>query len=203
MIPNEIREMVKSSGSRLPLATWETRQFDIWEWTGTPRGDGLIPEESLEAWRRQGFHHWSNERGIPFLFIYGPAGVGKTHLALALAWQKFGAWNGKTRILFYQVEGLMDSIRAGFDSGESNELLEGVKNCDLLVLDDIGAQKLTPWVVAKLDSIIDYRYIEGKETIFTSNYSLADKERIPERIADRIREGTLVRLRGKSRRGLK
>ena len=146
MIPKEIREMVKSSGSRLPLSTWETRQFDNWKWAGKPRGDGLVPEESLEAWRNQGLHYWGNERGVPSLFIYGPAGVGKTHLALALAWQKLAVWQGRVQILFYQVEGLMDSIRAGLDSGESNELLKGVKNGDLLILQETPGEALARYV---------------------------------------------------------
>ena len=202
MIPNEVRDMIKKNRSRLPVATYETRSFDTWRWSGDPEGPIDVPEEMLETWRA--FGKWRNGEP-PFLFIYGPKGVGKTHLALAEGWGFFLGLEGKAQVLFYQVEGLMDTIRAGFDSGESNELLEDVKNCYLLILDDLGAQKLTEWSVAKLDSIIDHRYIEGMLTVVTSNFSLDPKykDRIPERIADRIREGISIRLRGESKRGAK
>jgi DNA replication protein DnaC len=192
MIPNEVRDIVKKTESRLPLATYGKRSFETWEWTGKPRDGKLVPEEAIKIWQAIG--RWQNG-SFPSLFIYGTKGIGKTHIALAIGWQKLIGELG-SRVLFYQVEGLMDQIREG-----SWSLVVGAKTCDLLILDDIGAQKSTEWSLAKLDSIIDYRYIEGMETIFTSNYSLSNTDKIPERIADRIREGTVVRLRGESRRG--
>ena len=200
MIPNEVIDIMKRKGSNLPRTTWGKRSFDNWEWPGTPRGNGLVPEESIPAWESLG--KWHSTEAV-FLFIYGPPGVGKTHIALALGWDRLIERGGLVQVLFYQVEALMDRIRGGFDSGDSNPLIEGLKGCDLLVLDDLGAQKLTEWSVAKLDSIIDHRYLEEKRTIITSNYPLSETERIPERIADRIRDGILLRLRGKSRRGPK
>jgi len=68
-------------------------------------------------------------------------------------------------------------------------------NVSLLILDDLGVEKGTEWAAAKLDAIVDYRYLEKLPMVITANTL-----ELSERILDRMREGRIVRLRGQSYR---
>ena len=104
---------------------------------------------------------------------------------------------------YWQVEVLLDTVRQGYESKgpvrdwQPQELLDYVSHCQFLVLDDLGAEKPTEWAVAKLDKIIDHRYISRLPTIFTSNLELG---KLPLRIGDRLGEGAVCVLKAGSYR---
>ena len=68
-----------------------------------------------------------------------------------------------------------------------DEIIEQAKKVELLVLDDLGAEKPSEWVVEKLFQVVNYRYNEMLPTIFTSNLS-------PEELENRIGERTVARI---------
>jgi len=108
------------------------------------------------------------ERG---LFLLGPPGVGKTHLAVAVlrdVVRRKGA-----RALFYDTRELLRVIRQTYDPvarTSESDVLRPVMDVDLLVLDDLGAEKTSEWVEETLNLIVNHRYSERRTTIFTSNY---------------------------------
>lgn len=175
--------------SNLPLATRETHRFGTW------RHD----EGTEDAFQKT--KAFLGTPGHHFLSLLGGVGLGKTHLAVALAWD----WleTGKGTVLYYQVESLLDELRKGYRAwGRGDEvdpylLIGQAKNCHLFILDDLGAHKETEWSQAKLDEIIDHRYINRRATVITSNYPL---DALPERISDRLSEGVVVVMEGKSYR---
>jgi chromosomal replication initiation ATPase DnaA len=126
----------------------------------------------------------------PFLTISGQPGTGKTHLALAIAWEWLESRRGT--VAYWQVETLLDALRSGYEhkQGENGcetyAELHFVKNCTLLVLDDLGAEKATDWSTAKLDEVIDHRYVNRLATVVTLNVI---DEALPPRLADRLYEG--------------
>ena len=109
-------------------------------------------------------------------YIYGGVGTGKTHTAAALA-LKANASDDKICVRFYSMASFYEAL-TDFD----NPFIKGViKNCDLLVLDDIGNEKMTEWKYEQLLSVIDHRYNEPETsrgeprlTIITSNFSLPE-----------------------------
>lgn len=132
------------------------------------------------------------------LFIHGEYGVGKTGIASALLLECI---QGHARGYFVAVPDLMDSIRASYGdhSTEADRtLLQKVKEVPYLVLDDIGAERPSEWVVEKLFTIINRRHSEMLTTFFTSNLSIAQlAERLGERITWRIVEMCdVVHLKG-------
>ena len=69
--------------------------------------------------------------------------------------------------------------------------MRNAESVEVLILDDIGAQKRTEWETAKLDSLIDYRYEHQSDTVFTTNLDIKD---LSPRVASRLSEGNVVKL---------
>ena len=126
------------------------------------------------------------------LFFEGQPGVGKTHLAVAVLKQivqQTGA-----RGLFYDTRDLLRIIRSTYDPSIRTtelEILRPVMTADLLVLDDLGAEKTSEWVEETMNLIVNTRYSERRLTIFTSNYPDIPDDTEPNsllfRIGDRMR----------------
>src|SRR5690606_16756155 len=134
-----------------------------------------------------------------WLFLSGPVGTGKTALAYAILQELLA--QGVVG-LAETVPELMDHLRPGRDD-QAADRLEMCKTVDLLVLDDIGAQRTTEWVTERLFVILDARYRDQRPTILTSNEHVESLERLPgwRRITDRIVEAAqLVRMDGTSYR---
>jgi DNA replication protein DnaC len=125
------------------------------------------------------------------LFIWGSYGVGKTGLALSIL--RARVLDTGAPSLFLTTPTLLDRIRATYsrspDSASEPEVLGAVKNTTLLVLDDVGSERVNDWVQEKLFVIINHRHDYHMETIFTSNLSPAQLVRhLGERTAWRILE---------------
>jgi DNA replication protein DnaC len=133
-------------------------------------------------------HTFANEypavdRGLLFM---GPAGVGKTHLAVsiirALIEKGFAG-------LFFEFGSLLKQIQDSYNPvSKSSELkvLAPVYEADVLILDELGATVPTDWVRDTMYQIINKRYNDNKLTIFTTNY-LDKGNELEERITYRLR----------------
>ena len=99
------------------------------------------------------------------ILLCGPTGVGKSHLANALACE---ALKREYKVLARGTHRLLADLHAARANGAHGRLFAKVLNCDLLVLDDFGLQPLTPQAVQDLYDIIAERY-ERRSVILTSN----------------------------------
>lgn len=116
------------------------------------------------------------------LLYVGPTGVGKTHLAAAVAIELIE--RRRVRVRFVEFTDLLHQIQATFQPntpGSKSEILDGLAEAELLVLDELGAQKPTAWVQDVLYLIINARYVSRRPTIFTTNFRLDAGPRHAER----------------------
>jgi DNA replication protein DnaC len=104
------------------------------------------------------------------LLIMGACGAGKTHLAVSALKQI--VVRGHTG-LFYDYRELLKEIQGSYNSeSQTTELgvLEPVLTADVLMLDDLGANKPSPWAMETVGHILNSRYNEKKITLLTTNY---------------------------------
>jgi DNA replication protein DnaC len=99
------------------------------------------------------------------ILLCGPTGVGKSHLANAIAIE---ALKRDFRVVSRPTHRLLNDLHAARSSGTHARLLARILRCDLLVLDDFGLQSLPPQAVQDLYEIITERY-ERASLIITSN----------------------------------
>lgn len=125
-----------------------------------------------------------------WLLLLGSYGVGKTHLAAAIA--NFAISLG-VPTLFLTVPDLLDWLRYSYGSDEISfeARFEEIRNVQLLVLDDLGTQNATPWAEEKLYQVFNYRYVNHLATVITTNQTL---DEIEGRIQSRLRDPELVRV---------
>jgi len=119
-----------------------------------------------------------------WLFFHGNCGVGKTHLAAAVANHVISQRH--VGVYFRVVPDLLDQLRATFDPQHGvayDDRFQQIKNAGLLVLDDLGTEQTTPWASEKLYQLINHRYNEQLPTVVTSNQ---DFTRIEQRILSRL-----------------
>ena len=122
------------------------------------------------------------------LFIYGDSGLGKTHLSLAIAGQV--AKQGAT-VLYASAQSIIDRYeRLRFDRGptpDDREFAQMAPRCDLLVIDDLGAEFSTAFSQSVLYNILNERITAGLPVILSSNLTLEQiSATYNERIASRI-----------------
>jgi DNA replication protein DnaC len=142
------------------------------------------------------------------LLLTGKVGTGKTHLAVA-ALAALIADKG-VRGVFADFTALVLEMQMAFDDGDARrELLRPLLEAEVLVLDELGARKLTsPFVMDLLYYLVNTRYVEERVTIFTTNFSdfappgevvreTADGETAPASVQESLRDRVSVRIRSR------
>ena len=145
------------------------------------------------------------------LYIWSEvAGNGKTSWACKIMgyyFRKIAFHSGlENEGLYIYTPTFLEDLRAYYDdhTPDFEEILEMAKSCRLLIIDDIGAERLSEWVSERLLSLINTRVSNGLCTIYTSNLSPDElTNKLGARLASRIiGYSKQIALTGGDRRGM-
>lgn len=158
--------MQASMPRRIANATFAAANFDLYQ-----------PEFRKEAKKNfayvQRFCDQLKKDSGQGMYIHGTTGSGKSYLLGCIA--NYLLEHMSVRYLVYAD--FLDSLRATFNrEAEQSEqqLVDEVKNVDLLLLDDLGIEKPSEFSLKYLAQIIDYRYRNLKPLVVTSNFTLEE-----------------------------
>ncbi len=164
-----------------------------------------------------GYPHLGADEGLGLLFS-GDNGVGKTHLAVAVLRELVSARGARGQ--FWDFHELIREIKSSYDPETKTtelQVLEPVVSMDVLLLDDLGAWKMTDWMNDTLFYILNSRYMAKRPTLITTNFqdvtreealgadALRRREFLVERIGQRLRSRLMemclvVRMQGSDHR---
>ena len=110
------------------------------------------------------------------LYLYGDFGVGKSFMVAALA-HDLSEKRGVSSTLLHYPSFVID-VKNAIGDGNVKNLVDEIKQAEVLIFDDMGAEQSTPWVRDEvLQVILQYRMQEDLPTFFTSNFSFEDLEK--------------------------
>lgn len=168
-------------------AIQETKTFENFDLTKYPENDGngkssRARMEKLLADAKDFAEKFDNRN---LLFI-GRTGLGKTHISLAIANKLI---DKGIDVIYTSAPSLFIKLEKERFSKDGNfsEMLDSVIGCDLLIIDDLGAEMRTQFTVSSLYQIINERLNSKRPMIINTNLSVTDIDKnYEERIASRI-----------------
>lgn len=143
---------------------------------------------SLEFARQVALDYAQNPRG--WLVLQGSYGTGKTHLAAAIG--NYRLTQGDM-VLFITTPDLLDHLRASYSPKSEatyDETFDRLRDAQILILDDLGAENPSEWANEKLFQLLNYRYVERLPTIVTTNVPL---ENLDPRVRSRLSDENVMR----------
>lgn len=131
-------------------------------------------EKAFEAVRDYLLNREENFKAGRGLILMGAVGCGKTHLGCAVL---NCALEDGYRAAYWNVAQQLETMMYGHaDEEEQIRVLDKAIMAQVLLLDDLGAEKPSDWTRKELMVILDERYRGNKPTIITSNLMLTDGE---------------------------
>lgn len=118
------------------------------------------------------------------LLFTGNAGLGKTHLTMAIV---SGVIEKGYLPVYGSAENLFSAVETEKFSGEGRGNYETMLNCDLLVIDDLGAEMATAFTKSVLYNLVNTRLLSKKPTIINTNLTMREiEQKYSARVSSRL-----------------
>lgn len=172
---------------KFPIKDSTFASFDLSLYPTQKDENGFIPKQRMaEIYEFCRSYAEDFSKNSDSLIFYGETGLGKTHLSLAIAGEVGAKGYG---VVYGSAQNLLNSLenekfgRSNTDVSAEKSILE----CDLLIIDDMGAEFSTQFTVAALYNVINSRILARKPVIISTNLTPTEMEsKYSRRITSRI-----------------
>ena len=186
----------------LPLDSCRFENFDL-NYYKNEELDGGNPRKRMTAILKLCREYVINfdSRTSESLLFMGDTGLGKTHLTLAVTYELL---NKGFDVIYGAAYNLFSDMETEHFDRHTNTKYNAAINCDLLVIDDLGGEFVSPYIQSLLYNIINTRDLGGKPTIINTNLSMADiANKYTPRVASRLIKYTAKKFIGNDIRQIK
>ena len=155
---------------------------------------GYTPKTQNERVAKTAVMAWVKgyKPGCSGLYLFGDAGGGKTHLLVAVGKALIEHFDAE--VLYVSTAEMVARTKAQFNRNDNDfepydTPFDEAAEAEVLLLDDIGSEKPSEWLLEQMYRLINTRYNAMRTTLITSNLNLQTFEsNFDARIADRIHE---------------
>lgn len=202
-IHNEAKKLlIADLSNSLPLSNCRFENFDLNYYqnkednAGNPRKRMTQILKLCREYTLSFNPHTSNS-----LLFMGDTGLGKTHLTLAIVYELLSCGFD---VIYGSSYNLFTDMETEHFERHTNTAYMAAINCDLLVIDDLGGEFVSPYIQSLLYNIINTRDLSGRPTIINTNLTLADiAAKYTPRVASRLIKYTAKKFIGNDIRQLK
>lgn len=177
--------IIENLSSSLPLDSCRFENFDL-DYYPQKASDGTSPRKCMTTvlkMCREYVINFDPSKSKSLLFM-GNTGLGKTHLTLAIVYELLNKGFNVIYGAAYNLFGEMESEHFG---RHTNTAYTSAVECDLLVIDDLGGEFVSPYIQSLFYNIVNTRDLANKPTIINTNLTMAEiGSRYTPRVASRL-----------------
>ena len=194
--------IIESLSASLPLTDCRFENFDL-NYYPNREIDGANPRKRMTAifkLCREYVINFDPKHSESLLFM-GDTGLGKTHLTLAIVYELL---NRGFDVIYGAAYNLFSEMETEHFDRHTNTRYNAAINCDLLVIDDLGGEFVSPYIQSLFYNIINTRDLAGLPTVINTNLAMSEiASRYTPRVASRLIKYTAKKFIGSDIRQLK
>lgn len=159
--------------SPLSLSTFDTFSLDYYPYDSNQ--DGVSPYSRMSKILNFCINYAKSFKGEgKSILMRGATGLGKTHLSLAIANEVLKKGYYAVYISAPSILSKLESLHFNYDNREEEQLIQTLTDCDLLIIDDLGTEFLTPFSKSTIYNIFNNRLLKRKPMIINTNLTVRE-----------------------------
>ena len=177
--------LIEDLSKSLPLNSSRFEDFSL-EFYPEELPDGTNPKKRMTAILKLCKEYSINfdPKSSDSLLFMGNTGIGKTHLSLAIVCELL---NKGFDVIYGSAYNLFSAMENEHFNLRSDKSYTAAVECDLLVIDDLGGEFVSPYIQSLLYNIVNTRLLASRPTIISTNLSMLEIEnRYTPRVSSRL-----------------